>query len=205
MDFGFELATIGDYVWFDANENGLQDQGEVGIPTTTTPILKSSLPKDGEVIVYSSDNHVITSWPGHHLISSKYEKDFPINFIDQVMGLERSVVSTFDADSMMAAIKRMMLIMEVSEVSKKKVICFKSTRDELVMTNIKKSIQEKVKFQGEIKPFKMGADLIVKSLSNMSGEVTMKLPVNIDDPNRTQASGVLLTANGIEVMLGEIM
>ncbi len=33
VDAGFfSLATIGDYVWFDSNKNGLQDQDELGVP-----------------------------------------------------------------------------------------------------------------------------------------------------------------------------
>src|SRR5690606_38192235 len=34
-----ELCTIGDYVWYDTNNNGTQDPGEEGVPGVTVTLL----------------------------------------------------------------------------------------------------------------------------------------------------------------------
>ncbi len=36
--YGYEPASLGDYVWIDANANGIQDSGEVGIPNVTVTL-----------------------------------------------------------------------------------------------------------------------------------------------------------------------
>ncbi|GAB3694307.1 hypothetical protein GCM10027592_15090 [Spirosoma flavus] len=43
VDAGFYLptATLGDYVWLDANRNGQQDNGEVGIPGVTVTLISN--------------------------------------------------------------------------------------------------------------------------------------------------------------------
>ncbi len=43
IDFGFyQLASIGDYVWLDANQDGLQDSDEFGIPNVTVTLYDTS-------------------------------------------------------------------------------------------------------------------------------------------------------------------
>ena len=45
IDFGFMppcAGVIGDFVWIDANKNGLQDVGEVGIPNVGVELRKAS-------------------------------------------------------------------------------------------------------------------------------------------------------------------
>lgn len=41
IDAGIMIGAIGDYVWFDANENGIQDDGEGGIPDATVNLYKN--------------------------------------------------------------------------------------------------------------------------------------------------------------------
>jgi len=36
--YGYEPASLGDYVWIDANANGIQDSGEVGVPNVTVTL-----------------------------------------------------------------------------------------------------------------------------------------------------------------------
>ncbi|MAU00242.1 MAG: hypothetical protein CL608_24140 [Anaerolineaceae bacterium] len=43
IDFGFyQLASIGDYVWLDANQDGLQDSDEFGIPNVTVTLYDTT-------------------------------------------------------------------------------------------------------------------------------------------------------------------
>ncbi|MCE5328108.1 MAG: PEP-CTERM sorting domain-containing protein [Planctomycetaceae bacterium] len=37
----FQYASLGDYVWFDANHNGIQDAGEMGVKDVTVRLLDS--------------------------------------------------------------------------------------------------------------------------------------------------------------------
>ncbi|MBK8900438.1 MAG: carboxypeptidase regulatory-like domain-containing protein [Anaerolineaceae bacterium] len=42
IDFGFyQLASIGDYVWLDANQDGIQDANEYGVPNVTVELYDS--------------------------------------------------------------------------------------------------------------------------------------------------------------------
>lgn len=70
---------VGDFVWWDINENGLQDPGEPGINGVTVQLLG----EDGEM-VYSTvtGDHPVTGEPGYYAFSSiwpaTYTAHFPI-------------------------------------------------------------------------------------------------------------------------------
>ena len=76
--FGFELeptvllAEIGDYVWFDNNINGIQDDGEVGVPDVTVHLLDCA----GNVL-----DEMLTDADGYYLFTDLMPGDYLIHFV----------------------------------------------------------------------------------------------------------------------------
>lgn len=64
-------ASIGDYVWLDANKNGVQDAGEAGIPNVTVQLKNSA----GTVIATTS-----TSSTGFYLFSGLAAGNYTVTF-----------------------------------------------------------------------------------------------------------------------------
>jgi hypothetical protein len=66
------LAAIGDFVWFDANNNGIQDMGELGVPGVT-------------VNLYDCEDHLIatttTDANGYYLFSNLTPGDYYVEFV----------------------------------------------------------------------------------------------------------------------------
>jgi hypothetical protein len=90
QDFGYKgPGSIGDFVWLDANGNGVQDAGEPGIPgvtiTATTVIA-------GATVAYSA----ITDAVGKYTISGLPLGDFTVTAV--AASLPAGVVETFDAN-----------------------------------------------------------------------------------------------------------
>ena len=72
IDAGIWLpASIGDYVWFDDNRNGVQDAGEVGVPSVTVSLLGA----DGRVVAA-----VVTDASGHYEFVGLTPGEYQIRF-----------------------------------------------------------------------------------------------------------------------------
>ncbi|XBH21532.1 SdrD B-like domain-containing protein [Jonesiaceae bacterium BS-20] len=77
IDFGFietTLVSVGDYVWIDANDNGVQDAGEVPVAGVTVNLLSA----DGETVVATTTTdadgyYVFTDLP----VDTDYVVEFP--------------------------------------------------------------------------------------------------------------------------------
>ncbi len=75
--FAFEmepalLAEIGDFVWFDDNVNGIQDQGELGVPDVTVYLLDCA----GNVLA-----SMLTDADGFYLFTDLAPGDYLIQFV----------------------------------------------------------------------------------------------------------------------------
>jgi protocatechuate 3,4-dioxygenase beta subunit len=68
----YESASIGDRVWYDSNNNGIQDSGETGIANVTVRLLDSS----GTVIATTTTNS-----SGNYLFDRLEPGDYAIEFV----------------------------------------------------------------------------------------------------------------------------
>ena len=97
LDFGFvHLVSIGDYVWYDSNRNGVQDEGEAAVANVTVNLY------DGEGQLVSSK---VTDANGYYAFNDLMPStDFVVEFVaptnttftDPVMGSDRAVDSNAD-------------------------------------------------------------------------------------------------------------
>ncbi|MEL7340403.1 MAG: SdrD B-like domain-containing protein, partial [Bacteroidota bacterium] len=89
------LANIGDFVWFDADEDGIQDGGEEGIEGITLNLSGSGL--DIDVQTDADGNYLFPSlFPGTYTLTVTPTTDYPsISASDQ--GGDDAVDSDFDA------------------------------------------------------------------------------------------------------------
>ena len=73
LDAGFyKTASIGDRVWFDVNENGVQDGGEVGVANVTVNLLNASGTQVGTTTTDTSGNYLFSSLrPGTYSVEFK--------------------------------------------------------------------------------------------------------------------------------------
>ena len=80
IDFGFivpQVGSIGDFVWNDANGDGIQDAGEEGINGTTVNLLDSG----GNVIATTTTtNHPTTGEPGYYIFENLPPADYEVEF-----------------------------------------------------------------------------------------------------------------------------
>ncbi|MEP6987801.1 MAG: SdrD B-like domain-containing protein, partial [Chloroflexota bacterium] len=87
LDFGYvELGSIGDTIWLDANRNGKQDVGELGIPNVTVTLV---LP-DGTTLTTTTDAN------GNYLFPDLYPGDYVV--IVDLTTLPSGFGSTYDPD-----------------------------------------------------------------------------------------------------------
>ena len=81
VDFGFvvpQVGSIGDFVWNDADGDGIQDVDEVGINGTTVNLLDSS----GNVIATTTTvNHPTTGEPGYYIFEDLPPADYEVEFV----------------------------------------------------------------------------------------------------------------------------
>lgn len=73
IDAGYysPLASLGDFVWFDANHNGVQDSGEPGIQGVTVTLYKANLTPAGTTT---------TDATGHYLFTGLQPGDYAVGF-----------------------------------------------------------------------------------------------------------------------------
>ena len=101
-DFGVlcvdSLGTIGDTVWLDKNNNGLQDAGEVGVPGVTVTLLSGT----GQVLsttITSSDGKylLLKSFPGTYVV--QFALPAQAAFTQQNAGGDRTIDSDADVST----------------------------------------------------------------------------------------------------------
>ncbi|HEX4497346.1 MAG TPA: SdrD B-like domain-containing protein, partial [Thermoanaerobaculia bacterium] len=91
VDFGYKnTGSVGDRVWLDANGNGTQDSGEVGINGVTVQLLNSG----GTVIATTT-----TSGDGNYTFSNLAAGTYSV----KVSGLPAGTAETFDLDGIATA------------------------------------------------------------------------------------------------------
>ena len=91
QDFGYSgQGSIGDRVWFDANQDGIQDPGEPGYPSVTVQ-LEVDLNGDGAVDYTTT---TLTDNNGLYVFSDLPPGDYTISVIDKPKG----GTATYDAD-----------------------------------------------------------------------------------------------------------
>ena len=95
VDFGFvKPASVGDYVWFDANKDGIQDADEPALPGITATIVDAS----GNPVVDLDGNPVAavsTDAAGKYLFANLLPGDYKITFTNPV-GYEATVSQAGD-------------------------------------------------------------------------------------------------------------
>ena len=95
VDFGFvKPASVGDYVWFDANKDGLQDSDEPALPGITATIADAS----GNPVVDLDGNPVAavtTDAAGKYMFVNLLPGDYKITFTNPV-GYEATVSQAGD-------------------------------------------------------------------------------------------------------------
>ena len=95
VDFGFvKPASVGDYVWFDANKDGLQDSDEPALPGITATITDAS----GNPVVDLDGNPVAavsTDAAGKYMFANLLPGDYKITFTNPV-GYEATVSQAGD-------------------------------------------------------------------------------------------------------------
>ncbi|UEG49509.1 T9SS type A sorting domain-containing protein [Ferruginibacter lapsinanis] len=77
VDFGFDLGSIGDFVWQDTNGDGLQDVGEPGIPGVTVELYTSVGGSPGSLI-----GSTTTDGTGHYLFPDLPAGTYCVKFIN---------------------------------------------------------------------------------------------------------------------------
>ncbi len=80
LDAGFyKTASIGDKVWFDVNENGVQDTGEVGVANVTVNLLNAAGTQVGTTTTDTSGNYLFSSLrPGTYSVEFKAPTGYSI-------------------------------------------------------------------------------------------------------------------------------
>ena len=95
VDFGFvKPASVGDYVWFDANKDGIQDADEPALPGITATIVDAS----GNPVVDLDGNPVAavsTDAAGKYMFANLLPGDYKITFTNPV-GYEATVSQAGD-------------------------------------------------------------------------------------------------------------
>jgi len=70
---GVKPASLGDYVWYDANHNGIQDKDESGISGITVRLTD---PASGNVIAAA-----VTDWSGYYAFTGLKPGDYAVEFV----------------------------------------------------------------------------------------------------------------------------
>ena len=95
VDFGFvKPASVGDYVWFDANKDGLQDSDEPALPDITATIVDAS----GNPVVDASGHPVsavTTGADGKYKFENLLPGDYKVSFTNPA-GYEATVSQAGD-------------------------------------------------------------------------------------------------------------
>ncbi|RAK44087.1 hypothetical protein BHU61_09940, partial [Macrococcus epidermidis] len=93
--------TIGDRVWNDANANGLQDQGEVGLEGVTVALVKP----DGTIITTTTDKNGHYAFTG--LPAGTYTVYFntPVNAISTLVNVDFNGHDAIDSDGSVITIQ----------------------------------------------------------------------------------------------------
>jgi hypothetical protein len=101
-------STIGDFVWIDANSNGIQDTGETGLPNFLVRL--SGVDSDGNAVTASTS----TDTSGHYSFAGLQSGSYTVTFAPsglaqgqtftaQTVGADRAVDSNGDANTGVAA------------------------------------------------------------------------------------------------------
>ena len=87
-------ASIGDFVWYDANDNGIQDIGEVGVPGVTVELLDCA----GNVLATT-----LTDANGYYLFANLTPGDYRIHFVlpegDEFSPMDQGSDDAVDSDA----------------------------------------------------------------------------------------------------------
>jgi len=70
-----EPASLGDFVWYDDNDNGIQDAGEVGVPNVTVQLMDCA----GQVLAST-----VTNASGYYLFSNLTPGDYNVHFVPEL-------------------------------------------------------------------------------------------------------------------------
>jgi len=88
-----ELAAIGDYVWYDTNQNGIQDEGEAGVPGVTVHLTDC----EGNVV-----DTMLTDANGYYLFDELEPGEYAIHFVlpdGYVFTLQNIGADNLDSDA----------------------------------------------------------------------------------------------------------
>jgi hypothetical protein len=78
------LAEIGDYVWFDDNQNGIQDEGELGVPDATVYLLDCAENVLDMMLTDANGYYLFTDLiPGDYLIRFEAPEGYAFTLQDQ--------------------------------------------------------------------------------------------------------------------------
>ena len=99
IDAGVNPGAVGDRVWLDVNQNGVQDAGEPGVPGITVDLLDSS----GTTILDTTVTGVDGIYAFNNLAPGDYIIEFDIpaqmNLVPQNTGLDDSIDSDVDPNA----------------------------------------------------------------------------------------------------------
>ena len=92
-----ELATLGDYVWFDANQNGLRDSGETGVAGVTVDLLNAA----GTSTIAFTTTNASGAYLFNGVLPGAYEVKFinpmGLSFTTQTVGTNTAIDSDANA------------------------------------------------------------------------------------------------------------
>jgi len=72
----YKLSKIGDFVWWDDNQDGIQDPGETGINGVTVKLLQNNT----VIQTTTTANHPVTSEPGYYEFDGLEPGDYQVMF-----------------------------------------------------------------------------------------------------------------------------
>lgn len=77
-------ASIGNFVWLDANMNGIQDEGEAGIPNVTVHVYDCE-DNDMGTMVTDADGYYLFGglWPGDYYVKFDLPAGYEFTLLDQ--------------------------------------------------------------------------------------------------------------------------
>lgn len=98
LDFGFQrgLVSVGDYVWWDVNRNGVRDHGEPGVSGVTVNLRDASDALVKSTQTDASGKYVFTDLLAHTSYTLEFVKPAETAFTDQNQGANDAVDSDVD-------------------------------------------------------------------------------------------------------------